>query len=241
MDLVLLTLAISSLAAAGVLGWLVRQMMKREQARSAARVAELAREIAADGGDQAPRSAPVAVAASGSGILFRPPAAGASFPVFRAGLAAAIIVFVIVLVAMTSGGSNGAAETPGPYAPPELLSVHHAREGDTLTVSGLVRNPVNGATLSHVSAVVLVFDRSGEFVATGRAALDYTTFSPGDESPFRIVIPNVADVGRYRVAFRNDEGRLEHVDRRGLTASPARAGGFVRSEPARRTSTSPTS
>jgi hypothetical protein len=229
MDLILLILTVSSLAAAAVLASLVRQATRREQERSAARVAALAREIEAGGGEPATPSVPVSVASLGGGILFRPGAAGATFPVFRAALGAGIAVLVIVLVAMTSG-SNGVAETPGPYAPPELLSVHHVREGDTLTVSGLVRNPSGGATLSHVSAVVLVFDRSGDFVASGRAALDYSTFAPGDESPFRIVIPNVAEVGRYRVSFRTDEGRLEHVDRREDSPAPAKVQGFVLSE-----------
>jgi hypothetical protein len=230
MDLILLTLTVSSLAAAAVLGWLVRQMTTRERERSAARVAALAREIDV-GGESVPPSVPVAVVSAEGGILFQPTSARRPLPVFRAALASAAAILVIVLVAVTSGGQNGAAETPTPYAPPELLSVHHAREGDTLTISGLVRNPISGATLSHVSALVLVFDRSGDFVASGQAALEFATFAPGDESPFRIVIPNIAEVGRYRVAFRTDEGRLEHVDRRSSPPAPVKTGGLVSSEP----------
>ena len=58
------------------------------------------------------------------------------------------------------------------------------------------------------------FDKSGTFVASGRAPLDFTTLQAGDESPFVVTIPNVSEVGRYRVSFRTDGGMLRHVDRR---------------------------
>src|ERR671912_25814 len=106
----------------------------------------------------------------------------------------------------------------------ELVSMRHAREGRTLTVTGLVRNPRVGVPRSNIAAVVFVFDRSGGFVASGRAALDFTNLAPGDESPFVVKIPDVAGVVRYRVSFRTEAGILRHLDRRGgqPPASPQR-------------------
>ncbi len=76
----------------------------------------------------------------------------------------------------------------------------------TLTVTGLVRNPRRGAAANRVSPSSSAFDRHGDFVASGRAPLDFLALEPGDESPFLVTIPNVGDVGRYRVSFRTDAG-----------------------------------
>jgi hypothetical protein len=43
--------------------------------------------------------------------------------------------------------------------PLELLALSHARTGESLTISGMVRNPDGGVSRAHVSAVVFVFDR----------------------------------------------------------------------------------
>jgi hypothetical protein len=63
---------------------------------------------------------------------------------------------------------------------------------------------------------------SGNFVASGRAPLDFVTLAPGDESPFRVTIPHVNDVGRYRVSFRTESGVVRHVDRRAALQASAR-------------------
>ena len=68
--------------------------------------------------------------------------------------------------------------------------------------------------VARIAAVVFTFDRDGSFVTSARAPLDFTTLEPGDESPFVVTIPNVGDVGRYRVSFRTDAGVVRHVDRR---------------------------
>ena len=96
----------------------------------------------------------------------------------------------------------------------ELVSMEHTREGRTLTVKGLVRNPRLGVPRSKVSAVVSAFDRKGAFVASSHAGLDFTTLAPGDESPFVVTISNVSGVARYRVSFRTEAGALRHLDRR---------------------------
>jgi hypothetical protein len=63
-------------------------------------------------------------------------------------------------------------------------------------------------------AVVFVFDRDGGFVASGRAPLEFATIARGDESPFQVTIPDVKEVGRYRVSFRTQAGIVRHVDLR---------------------------
>jgi hypothetical protein len=127
------------------------------------------------------------------------------------GVMALAIVIGAIIGART--GSVPAARVSG-RAPLELVSMRHQREGTTLTVSGLVRNPAAGAAVNGVIAVVFAFDRNGGFVASGRAPLDFSSLAPGDESPFVVAVPNVSDVARYRVSFRTGRGIVRHVDRR---------------------------
>ena len=92
-----------------------------------------------------------------------------------------------------------------------------------MTVSGLVRNPAAGAAVNGVTAVVFAFDRTGGFVASGRAPLDFSMLAPGEESPFVVAVPNVSDVARYRVSFRTGRGVVRHVDRRSNQVQLAQA------------------
>lgn len=108
-----------------------------------------------------------------------------------------------------------AASLPVPL---ELVALGHDRDGDRLTVRGVVRNPPTGAPVAALTAVVFVFTRQGEFLASGRAMVGSMPIAPGGESPFLVVVPDVADVGRYRVSFRNDAGVVPHVDRRDRSA-----------------------
>ena len=97
----------------------------------------------------------------------------------------------------------------------ELLSLRHTREGNTLTVTGLVQNPTGGAPLANVQATLLVFGPGGTFVTSARAPLDFTSLTPGDESPFVIRVPVSGQVSRYRVGFRGPGDRVVgHIDRR---------------------------
>ena len=99
--------------------------------------------------------------------------------------------------------------------PLELLSLRHSREGNTLTVTGLVQNPKGAVALSNVQATLFVFGAGGTFITSGRAPLDFTSLTPGDESPFVIRVPVSSDVARYRVGFRGPDDRVvAHVDRR---------------------------
>ncbi|MEX1129323.1 MAG: hypothetical protein WEB50_12210 [Vicinamibacterales bacterium] len=101
----------------------------------------------------------------------------------------------------------------------ELLSLQHARQDGTLTISGLVQNPRDAAALAGVHATVLLFGADGRTVASGRAPIDFTRLAPGDESPFVIRVPVPGAVVRYRVGFRGENDRvLGHIDRRDLEA-----------------------
>jgi hypothetical protein len=100
----------------------------------------------------------------------------------------------------------------------ELMSLKQTQDTGTLTITGLVQNPRDGAVLSKISATALVFSADGTFLASGRAPLDYTVLRPGDESGFVISVPVNAPVARYRVGFRSEDGRvIGHIDRRTAT------------------------
>ena len=108
----------------------------------------------------------------------------------------------------------GAAVAAEASAPLELVSLRHQRQGDTLIVSGLVRNPHAGRAVAGVSAIAFSFDRQGTFLASGRAPLDFPNLGAGDESPFSITVPQSAGVSRYRVSFRTEDRVVAHLDRR---------------------------
>ena len=202
---------VSLLAAAGfaALSW---RLSREEQRRSAARVAALADAIDAE--------MPIAdVAAAGvsavqPGFLTPQRSAPATRIFMKIALVFAAGVALIIAVAMVGAHHHEAVTAPAAgNASLELLSMRPVREGDTLTVTGLVRNAGSGA-VQHLTAVVLTFDRNSNFIASGRAPLDFVRLGPGDESPFRVSVPDVADVSRYRVSFRTETGVVTHVDKR---------------------------
>ncbi len=130
---------------------------------------------------------------------------------------AAMALFVVLsggLVWMMSAPRGTTAAAIGPNSPLELVSLTHARQNDQLAVSGLVRNPVSGKPIDHLSAVVFLFDRMGTFVASSRANVDFLKLGAGDESPFVVSLDAPPTVARYRVSFRTDDGIVPHIDRR---------------------------
>ena len=217
MNAALFALTVVSLIAAAAFGALWWRQLRGDRSRSRARVAALTAAI--DG-------PPTAASRPAVGELFAPEHSAAAYGTPAIKLAVGIVMALILIVAVAAGrgGDRPGAQTPaaGP-APLELMSMRHTREGDTLTVSGLVRNPRAGADVTRVTAVVLAFDRAGTFVASGRAPIDFTTLDPGDESPFVVAVRNVSDVGRYRVSFRTERGAVQHVDRRAGQAGLAAA------------------
>ncbi len=110
--------------------------------------------------------------------------------------------------------------------PIELLSLKHSVDAGTFSLVGLVVNPIDAATLSHVVAVVYLFDKDGAYFASGKAELEFSAMRPGEESPFAVKIPNVSHLGKYRVGFRREDGAvIAHVDKRGQRAGSMTEGG----------------
>ena len=199
---------VSVLGAVGALLYAVH-LTRAERLRSEARVAALT--AAMDG---------TPADADATSMFERTPRSGLQGrPLLKLGIGFTMAVLLIVLVAMNSDRHGPSAEerqsaAAGHSTPAlELLSMRHTRTGDGLTVTGLVRNQ-SAADTASITAVVFVFDRDGGFVASGRAPLEFGSVARGDESPFKVTIPDVKDVGRYRVSFRTPAGIVPHVDRR---------------------------
>lgn len=132
---------------------------------------------------------------------------------------AASILFVALATGFIWQWSNSqqsaAAAAVVTDTPLELVSMRHDRAQSKLTVSGLVRNPVAGKPVDHLSAVVFLFDSEGTFVTSSKSMVDFVRLGSGDESPFVVTLDAPATVARYRVSFRTDEGIVPHIDRRG--------------------------
>jgi hypothetical protein len=204
--LVVTFIAVAVAVAAAVYAWRVQSA---DRLRSEARVAALA---AAIDGTSDDASATMFEPAPRSGLQGR--------PLVKVGVGLTMAVLVIVLIAMSGDRERASADEPRAAAQEqanqelELLSMRHRRDGDALMVTGLVRN--RGASAAgSIMAVVFVFDRDGGFVASGRAPLEFGAIARGDESPFQVTIPDVKEVGRYRVSFRTQAGIVRHVDLRG--------------------------
>lgn len=213
MDTTLVAVTALAVAMAIAMGVMLARMMREERRRSDARVALLA-EVAAEPA----ASAPVHAHASD---LFHVEPEPSPWPQRFAVIAAMTVVLGIAVVVMKSAigtpapAARPSAAAPASASPLELLSLRHAQENGTLTITGLVQNPRTSGQVHGVEATVLVFDGGGAMLTSGRAPLDFTTLGAGDESPFVIRIPVQGAVARYRVGFRGADGRvLGHVDRR---------------------------
>jgi hypothetical protein len=204
----LLLIAIGSTLVALVMTVVAWRAVQAERQRSSARIAALAREIHGEARGLFDAASP-------------PPAAGS-----RLGLALAIGGFVVASaaaaaivfsndgpVASARVAPRVAAATASP--PLELVALGHERDGDTLTVRGVVRNPQGGAEMDRLTAVVFTFSREGGFLNSARAPVDSPALVPGGESTFVVAVPGAADVGRYRVSFRSDDRIVSHLDKRG--------------------------
>ena len=240
METMLLTITLLSLAtavAAGIFSW---RVIRRERLRSDARIAALAGDIETDeGAAERPHVAIEAIpsgeepgaaaefpireqAVEVHGGLFsapRPESTGGRLAAVAA--AGALVVATIVGGLMLSSGGetdrSPAGEQPASVAPADvpldLIALGHERESDRLTVRGVVRGraPLSDPSLT---AVVLLFDREGEFIASGRAQVGNPEAAPGDDRRFMVSVPAGSQVSRYRVSFRRDEHIVPHVDKR---------------------------
>jgi hypothetical protein len=138
----------------------------------------------------------------------------------------------LVLVIATSRGGPSIAEPAGRIVTEtrpansvalELAALGHERDGDRITIRGMVRNPRDGANLDELTAVVYLFDREGGFLGSGGAAVGVAALAPGAESTFVVRTGGASNVGRYRVSFRTGDKVVLHVDRRSRGTTSGRA------------------
>ena len=227
MLLLIVTLVSMLLAASmSVVAW---RIAVQERRRSEARVDALAAEIhdvPAPGVRVAPyrldddlELRPVSGTAARSELFAAARPAGSRS---RLAVVVAIGVFVfgaaVSLAIVLSAGSRGLANPPAADAvatpPLELVALGHERDGDRLTVRGVVRNPATGARLDDLSAVVILLNREGGVLASARATVESAPLGPGGESAFVVTVAGATDVGRFRVSFRTDDHVVPHIDKR---------------------------
>jgi len=233
MDTILLIVTGLSLTMAGAMGALLLRMGREERRRSDARVT-LLEQLAAK---TLPSRPPAAVTlddfelrpgSSSERVLgheiFHEHDAASPWPrrfVIVGALTAVMAVVFFGWSATQTDPATPVDQTVAQASEPslELLSLQHAQQDGTLTISGLVQNPRAARALAGVDATVLLFGADGRTVASGRAPIDFTRLAPGDESPFVIRVPVSGAVARYRVGFRGEDDRvLGHIDRRNLEA-----------------------
>jgi hypothetical protein len=240
----LLVVTLTSMLVAAIMSAIAWRTAREERYRSDARVAALAADIHAEPHRQRREAyvsaAPFALdeldelelqsvhSATTSHDLFavaQPPAGSRWATVLSIGL---LLAGTATAMAILSGGASTigardasagaapgvAAAQPEPARPLELQVLGHERDGERLIVRGVVRNPETGTPLERLTAVVFLFNTDGGFLSSGRATIDPSALQPGRESPFVVIVSGAADVGRYRVSFRTDEGIVPHVDRR---------------------------
>ena len=233
MDTTLVTVTLLSMGMAAALSVIVWRMLRDERQRSDARVNALVtlsarpeeRKIQRSV-DLALRQAPVATSAL---FVERDAASpwGSRFAVM-AGLALVLASGILLALTVSDraaarrpgvGANTATAPQPGTRAAStvglELLSLRDARQPGSLTITGLVQNPRGGAALTGVTVTAYAFDDKGSFLASGRALIDVTALAAGDESPFVVSVPVTETVARYRIGFRDEDGRvIAHIDKR---------------------------
>ena len=225
MNVLLLLVTVVSVVVACVASAITWRVVRDEHRRAEARVARLTDAIY----DEATLR-PVDVAT----LLEPRPASGSRYGFIVVGVCAvASIALLLSLVGShSSGGHLGpAAETTlhasshenkasgkltdAPTdAPLELVELEHERDGHRLVVRGLVRNPANGAERDGLIAVVLAYGRTGDLLASGRAAVLQSKLSAGETTPFVVGVSGADNINRIRVSFRTASRVELHVDRR---------------------------
>lgn len=220
----ILLISILSLAVI-VLAVLVAHFTRLERQRSEARVAALASAMDnqlwtdriedAEPPGQTTTSSPMSLVAP---EVERPSRA----PAFAIAAVVVLAAGTVLFVGMSSGRRAPQQVAATPASAIELVSMRHVLDGETLIVSGLVRNQTAAVTPT-LSAVVSVLSRDGRVMARGESQLDSIVLEPGKETTFRVSVSDVGDPGRYRVAFLDGNQIVPHVDRRSDLARTALA------------------
>ena len=220
MTLLLVALiAIALAAATSVVAW---NRSRDERRRREVRIAELAAAI-----HDEPLGSPTSAETAGDLFTTRQHAGVGSR--FATVAAVGLLVFGgVAALAVVSSSARGEAtvrsESSATSAPErqqtstikplELVALGHDRDGDRLTIRGVVRNPASGMALERITAVVLVYKEDGGFAGSRRAAVDATMLGPGGETAFTVTVPAASQIGRYRVSFRIEDRVVPHIDRR---------------------------
>lgn len=194
--------AVALAIAALVWAW---QITQQERRRSDARVAALRAVIDPGAPDE-------------SAAMFAAPAVStpSGHPLVKIASGFGAVVTVILIAAAIAELRRSDIASPLSAAGPErpalaLLSMSHDRRAGSLAVTGTVRH-LDAEAPRSVVAVVSAFDRAGRLV--GRAQGPVRVRASGPQSAFRVEVPDVAEVARYRVSFRGDGGIIRHADLR---------------------------
>ena len=228
----LLTLTVASLLIAVLMSVVAWRIAVVERHRSQARVDGLAAEIHAG---QAPNFQAITyrqgedldLRSTGAGSrrgtereLFGPVHSAPAPSRFATGLTVGVLVLGGALAGTVAFPAiarraptpdSGIAAAPAPL---ELVELGQERNGDAITVRGVVRNPRSGPRIDELTAVVFLFASDGGFITSGRAIVKSVSLGPGGESPFVVTIGDAKQVGRFRVSFRTDDRVVAHVDAR---------------------------
>ena len=225
MEITLVVTTAVSIVTAAIMGAIAWRLAREERRRSEARVAALAAELhEVDLELQPSRVAPPVE-------FFRLEPAGHTPSRLATVLAVGVFVVATALAVIVAIGRDGeplaarvvpeiarpaapAERAVGDHVPLELVALGHDRDGDRITVRGVVRNPSVGDGRDQLAVGVMLFNRDGGFLGTETAALDAPALAPGSESTFAVTMATATEVGRYRVSFRSRDQIVPHVDRR---------------------------
>jgi hypothetical protein len=87
------------------------------------------------------------------------------------------------------GAASAAAQAAPVSVPLQLVALAHERDGDQLTVRGIVRNPPGAAPVERLTAVVFAFGADGNFLTSSRAIIESSALRAGGESSFSVPVP----------------------------------------------------
>lgn len=144
----------------------------------------------------------------------RAPRSGSGLAWAAGGVVLLVILVAILVSALGPRQPRRIAEAGGPLSLRlELLGTQHVLDGNTLVVTGLVRNASSGETPA-LMVVASAIGPDGGVVGRGASSIDPTSLAPGKETSFRVAVSGVRDVSRYRLGFTADGRPVPQVDRR---------------------------
>ena len=105
-------------------------------------------------------------------------------------------------VAGLTGEPTSRAEPTSSETPPLRLLGHGCRqEYGYQMCEGEVRN-ISGERLENVMVVVRFQDKSGSFIKSQDAMIDFQPLMPGQTSPFKVGTPNNPMIWHYAIGFK---------------------------------------